>query len=233
MSPFFFVIFDYMYNNFQIYAQSGVVKQPNYINEVALNSQKYFNFGVDNLFPYELAYLNRTSPTHQGILRNKIDLFTGNEWILDDKILETPNNTKQELKEIAENWATDFEGSGNGALLIATNKLKNFMNLFNIDVTNVRIGKDAQGKENDTFVIQNFQTKSYIKKEDVLVVPKFPDFAKVKGKGSTLYSLFYYKKYVPNFPVYGLPTFSSVLDSASIQRLTNEWNRNRVANFPR
>jgi len=207
---------------------SAIIPQPKKELKTTAGVLNWWRFGVDNLFPNDIAFLNRTSPAHGGILESKRDYCKSagiRESEIKDPFLyelfEHANNEDQDLWDLSGDFfATNFD-SGNIWLEIVTNKQRNFLNLFIRDYTTLRLGRatyEGYGlmyPDWDRIVGINATQK----------IPLYPNFIDING---SLHSMLFLKRNVAGFPQYGLPRWLSALDAAEIGKGVNIWNKLRV-----
>ena len=194
---------------------------------------KWQKFGSDNLFINHLARISRKSPTHAGIIKNKVRYsnqgFVDNEV---EKYLKNVNADGKSMQFILRNIMYDFVTTGNTGFHIVTNKKRSFFNIYHKDITTFRLSFDGK------FALFHKKWSDVTRtRNQVKVIPIFPEFERVTtldGKQikdeDNLHSFFQMKEYVQEFDFYGLPDWFAGLDAAGIMYKTNRWNLSRLDN---
>lgn len=184
------------------------------------SNKEYIPFGKNNLFPQEIAKLNRESATHRAIINSKVIFIEGKKFLS-----ETNEDLVKELKlrSIYHNLLLDFFSSGNGYLELVTDSKGNWFKLFHHDYTKCRVSKDQAA------ILIHPQWENFNRMKDKLQsIPIFPKFK--KGDDGAMHSMIHIKDYEPEFANYGLPSWFAALNSAVINRGTDKWNKNRIDN---
>ena len=75
---------------------SALIPQPVKEFKNSYGYTDWWRFGINNLFPNEIAYINRTSPAHGGILQSMRDYCSGTD-------ISEKNITDNFLKTLYEN----------------------------------------------------------------------------------------------------------------------------------
>ncbi len=195
-------------------------------------NENYFTFGAANKFPQNLAWLNRTTPDHSGILSNKVTLGSGKtitgENDSQTEYIKSVNNLGQSLHSVANRYFVDRFGGGNNFIQVVTNAQRNFINIYSTDWTTCRVGCDDDGNPNGNIVVGNFSTLDTFNNTNKLKeIALYPNFTKI---GGNLHTMVHIKDYVPDFPIYGLPNWAAALKNAEIIQRVINWNNNRVKN---
>ncbi len=190
-------------------------------------------FGSDNLFINHLARISRKSPTHAGIIKNKVR-YTNQGFVDNElkKYLKSVNADGKSMQHLLRNIIFDFVSTGNTGFHIVTNARRSIVNLYHKDITTFRLSYDGK------FALFHKKWSDVTRtKNQVRVIPVFPEFDKVTGLDGkeiegeeNLHSFFYIKEYVQEFDFYGLPDWFSGLDAAGIMYKTNRWNLSRLDN---
>ena len=190
------------------------------------NYEVYIPFGEDNLLPSQLNQLAREVPVHRAILNSKASYIIGRGFSTDNKIIQqlidTPNNTFENLNSIFRYVVHDYLNIGNAYIEIITNPKKSFTYLYHIDSSKCRLS----ALENDVLIHPSWAEFKGKNDENLTSLPLFPQFR--KGPDGLLHSVYHIKDYEPEFYYYGLCSYFAGLRSIIISGLTNLWNQNRL-----
>ena len=204
-------------------AQQPLIRSIN-VSSINSNSNDYWSFGNNNMFPYALAALSRSSAAHRRILNDKADYVSGKGFSCDDKnkellgFLNHVNNKDENLRNMLRNSVYDYLLTGNGYIEVVTNKKGNFLSFFHQDSTKCRLSKDK------TEIIL-FPDWSNYNKTKAKTIPLFPRF---KEEDGFLRSMIRYVDYEPMFENYGIPDYIAGLNVAAIAYKTDRWNISRL-----
>ena len=187
----------------------------------------YLPFGTDNLFPQGMALLGRRAAIHRAIISNKVTYTIGKGFVKPKnrnlrKYIRSVNANGQSLESLCSMLFHDHWSQGNVYLELITDKNGNFLNMHHRDATTARRSVDG------TCVL--FHPKWSVwaaNKMHTEDIPLYPNFVQ---KGEFYHSVYHFKKYEPEFPNYGLPTWVAGLDAAGIAYKTNRWNLSRLNN---
>jgi len=179
----------------------------------------YIPFGVDNLYPQYLAELKRQSSTHRSILAQKKTYSTGNGWNTEnDNLIEYLDkvNPDESFRYVYGNVIDDYYSFGNAYIQVV--KFKGGINLFHIDATKVRIGKEQE----NCFIHPDWSQYESTR-GDTVILPLYPKF-----KGNV--SVIQFKDYEPTFNYYGLPDYCACLEHIAIDFEIGKYNHTRFKN---
>ena len=187
-----------------------------------ITSKEFYRFGDDNLFPQYLAELKRKSSTHRAILSQKATYTAGSKiTTINAKLneyLKEVNPSGQSLRNLFRLVVDDFYTFGNSYIEFV--EYDGGCNLYHIDATMVRVGKDM-----DSVYINPDWT--YYDEEDKKVrkLPMFPNFK--NGR-----SVLMFKDYESGFQRYGIPDYIAAAESGSIEidYLIQKYNRSKFEN---
>lgn len=216
---------------FSVIQNSAHIEQPikQVSNIIDITKDDFWKFGSDNLFPNQIAFLNRTTAAHGGIIERKSEYCTGKGFNLEsvkEKLLfdfiNNPNNYTNDLSDLAERYFRSYFSLGNVYLNVVTNVKRQFLNVYVKDYTHCRIGK---GKDSG-FVFIYPDWESYNLNSNAKKVGIFPNFT--NELDGNLHSILVVQNMMEGFPIYGLPSFISALDPAEISKGINNWNLGRV-----
>jgi len=194
------------------------------------NSNEYWSFGRDNLFPQAIAILNRRSTVHRGILNSKSRYISGKAITCDEKDkglidwIKNCNAFGDNLRNVVQKFEFDYLSDGNGYLEIVTNAKRSFLNIYHQDHTRCRLSKDKK------YVLLHHDWRnvkgSANKKRQIPIYPVFEDTL----KDGYLRSIIHLKDYEPEFENYGLPGWIAGLNVSAIAYKTDKWNISRLDN---
>jgi capsid portal protein len=187
-----------------------------------ITSKEFYRFGDDNLFPQYLAELKRKSSTHRAILSQKATYTAGSKiTTINAKLneyLKEVNPSGQSLRNLFRLVVDDFYTFGNSYIEFV--EYDGGCNMYHIDATMVRVGKDM-----DSVYINPDWT--YYDEEDKKVrkLPMFPNFK--NGR-----SVLMFKDYESGFQRYGIPDYIAAAESGSIEidYLIQKYNRSKFEN---
>lgn len=191
-------------------------------DRIATYSNKIFiPFGIDNLFPQQVAKLSREAANHRAILNSKQLYIEGKSLLTDDKKLEDYLKQIRFKNNILGRIIIDYLMGGNAYVEIVTDKRGNLLNIFHQDFTKCRLNKN-----NDAIIIHN--NWSNFKETEATTVGLYPNFT--IGSDGFRHSIIHLKDYEPEFTYYGVPSWFAGLRAAQISKKTNEFNDERLSN---
>ena len=201
------------------------LKRSDFIN-LKTNYEIFIPFGEDNLLPTQLNQLAREVPVHRAILNSKSSYVLGRGFVTRNpviqKLIESPNNTFEDLNTIFRYIVHDYLTIGNAYLEIITNPAKTFMYWYHTDSSKCRLS----AVENEVLIHPSWAEFKGKNDENLTRVPLFPEFK--KGADGLMHSIYHIKDYEPEFFYYGLCSYFPGLRSIIISGLTNLWNQNRL-----
>ena len=192
-----------------------------------IDSNLFWRWGDDNLFPNALAAMSRKSTTHRRIINDKADYISGKGFTYDTSnpilkgFVEYANGEGETLRKILNKVAFDKSLFGNAFIEVVTDEANTFIAMFHQDASKCRVAKDLKN-----IIIHhdwdNFNTKTAEK------LPIFPIFKKYSN--GTLRSIIHYKDYEPMFENYGVPPYIAGMNVSAIAYKTDKWNISRLDN---
>lgn len=197
-----------------------------------LRAESWHRFGSDNLFPQAIAYLNRKSPVHRGIINSRARYIKGGGFTVPDgnqelkEYLKSVNANNDTLRKVFGKLALDKISSGNAYMEVVTNAQGDFVNLYHHDFTTARAGKDDM---KDYILLHPNWARVELEKKKLKQVPKWPQFEDTEGDGN-LRSMVHFKVYEPEFTEYGVPDWIAGLSVSAIAYKTDKWNISRLDN---
>lgn len=194
--------------------------------ETDINIKEFVPFGILNLFPQEMAELNRVSVVSRRITSSKAFWVMGKGFTSSNEIFndwQKSVNPKESLREFGKKIKIDKFRSGNAWIEIIVNESTGEVRLNHIDTVKCRVSADGE-----SCLIHPDWTKFDSHKSLTIEIPLFPEFT--QSDGGVKRSIFQYKEYESNFDHYGIPSNIAGLDSAEISWKTNKWNISRLDN---
>ncbi len=192
-----------------------------------VESDKFWRWGDDNLFPSALSLMSRRSTTHRRIINDKADYIAGRGFIhgTDDPLLDSfiahANGHNESLRTVIYKLAFDKVLFGNAFLEVVTDSAHSTLTFFHQDASRCRIAKDSE------HVLLHHDWSRFTSR-DARVLPLYPLFEE-QGDG-TLRSVIHYKDYEPMFEHYGIPDYIAGLNVSAIIYKTDRWNMSRLDN---
>ena len=193
----------------------------------AVESEKFWRWGDDNLLPSALSLMSRRSTTHRRIINDKADYIAGKGFSYNEQepllaqIVERANGEGDSLRRIIYRLAFDKALMGNAFLEIATDEEHSFISLYHQDASHCRVARDSQ------HILLHHDWSSF-KGEEAQSLPLYPRFE--KQADGTLRSIVHYKEYEPMFSHYGVPKYIAGMGVSAIAYKTDCWNISRLDN---
>ena len=193
----------------------------------AVESDKFWRWGDDNLLPSALSLMSRRSTTHRRIINDKADYIAGKGFSYHEQepllaqIVERANGEGDSLRRIIYRLAFDKALMGNAFLEIATDEKHSFISFYHQDASHCRLARDSQ------HILLHHDWSSF-KGEEAQALPLYPRFE--KQADGTLRSIVHYKEYEPMFSHYGVPKYIAGMGVSAIAYKTDCWNISRLDN---
>ncbi len=190
-------------------------------------SDRFWRWGDDNLFPEALALLSRRSTIHRRIINDKADYISGKGLICDERqpllrqLISKANGQGESLRCVLNKLAFDKSLFGNAFLEVVTDSRRSFLSLCHQDASRCRLAKDG------THVLLHHDWRAFDAKE-ARSLPLWP-LLEEQADG-TVRSMIHYKDYEPMFEHYGVPPYIAGLDVSAIAYKTDRWNISRLDN---
>ena len=166
----------------------------------SVQSDKFWRWGDDNLFPNALALMARRSVTHRRIINDKADYISGKGFSCDEghepllaAFIRRVNGDGESLRQVLNKLAFDKALFGNAFLEIVTDAEHSFLAFHHQDASRCRVAFERQ--------------------ED-----------------GTLRAMIHYKDYEPMFEHYGVPPYIAGFNVSAIAYKTDKWNISRLDN---
>ncbi|MFI3270164.1 MAG: phage portal protein [Rikenellaceae bacterium] len=192
-----------------------------------VQSDKYWRWGDDNLFPQLLSALSRRAVTHRRIINDKADYITGKGITYDTSqpllasFVERVNGEGETLRQIINRVAFDKMLFANAFVEVVRDAAHTTLSLYHHDGSTCRVARDSQ------HIIMH-PDWSQFNINEAQQLPIYPLF-ELQSDG-TERSMIHYKDYEPTFTHYGVPNYIAGLGVSSIAYKTDRWNISRLDN---
>ncbi len=193
-----------------------------------VESDKFWRWGDDNLFPCALALMARRSTTHRRIINDKADYISGKGFVCDEErtprlrsFIDRVNGQGESLRQVVNKLAFDKALFGNAFLEIATDEKHTFLAFWHQDASRCRIARD----EKHILLHHDWTT---FNPSEARTLPLYPAFE--KQDDGTLRAIVHYKDYEPMFSHYGVPPYIAGFNVSAIAYKTDRWNISRLDN---
>ncbi len=197
------------------------------IGSGSIQSDKYWRWGDDNLFPTALALMSRRSTTHRRIINDKADYISGKGVTCDatlhllSRFVAAANGDGESLRQILNKLAYDKSLFGNAFLEVVTDSGHTFLSLYHQDASRCRIAKDSQ----HVLLHHNWAAFHLSEARTLPLYPLFETFP-----DGTLRTMIHYMDYEPMFTHYGVPPYIAGFGVSAIAYKTDRWNISRLDN---
>ena len=193
-----------------------------------VESDRFWRWGDDNLFPAALALMARRSTTHRRIINDKADYITGKGFTCDEAaqprlaaFVRQANGCGESLRQVLNKLAFDKALFGNAFLEAVTDPAHSFLALFHQDATRCRLARDS------AHILLHHDWSAF-RPEEARSLPLYPAFE--EQADGTLRTAIHYKDYEPAFEHYGVPPYIAGLNVSAIAYKTDRWNISRLDN---
>ncbi len=192
-----------------------------------VESDQFWRWGDDNLFPVALALMSRRSTIHRRIINDKADYISGRGFVFDPEVpllgtfVERVNGSDESLRQVINKLAFDKSLFGNAFLEIVTDAQHSFLALYHQDASRCRIAKDSR------HVLLHHDWARF-RTDEARSLPLYPLFE--EQPDGTLRAMIHYKDYEPMFEHYGVPTYIAGMNVSAIAYKTDRWNISRLDN---
>ena len=116
-----------------------------------VESDKFWRWGDDNLFPAALALMARRSTTHRRIINDKADYISGKGFTCDEAqqpqlaaFVRCVNGRGESLRQVLGKLAFDKSLFGNAFLEAVTDPGHTFLSLYHQDASRCRVARDSK-----------------------------------------------------------------------------------------
>lgn len=193
-----------------------------------IESDKYWRWGDDNLFPCALALMARRSTTHRRIINDKADYISGRGFSCDQTrqpqlwaFIERVNGAGESLRQVLNKVAFDKALFGNAFLEVITDQHHSFLSLCHQDASRCRVARDS------AHILLHHDWTAF-RAEQARSLPLYPAFE--QQDDGTLRAMVHYKDYEPMFEHYGVPPYIAGFNVSAIAYKTDRWNISRLDN---
>lgn len=192
-----------------------------------VESDKFWRWGDDNLFPAALALMARRSTTHRRIINDKADYISGKGFACDEAsqprlaAFTRRANGMESLRQVLNKLAFDKALFGNAFLEAVTDKEHTFLSLYHQDASRCRLARDS------AHVLLHHDWTAFNPAE-ARSLPLWPQFE--EQADGTLRTVVHYKDYEPTFSHYGVPPYIAGFNVSAIAYKTDRWNISRLDN---
>ena len=192
-----------------------------------VESDKFWRWGDDNLFPAALALMSRRSTTHRRIINDKADYISGKGFTFDPEVpllgafVAQVNGSGESLRQVCSKLSFDKSLFGNAFLEVVTDEKHSFLALYHQDASRCRVAKDSRH-------ILLHHDWSRFSAADARTLPLYPLFE--RQDDGTLRAIVHYKDYEPMFEHYGVPPYIAGFGVSAIAYKTDRWNISRLDN---
>ncbi len=115
-----------------------------------VESDEFWRWGDDNLFPAALATMARRSTTHRRIVNDKADYISGKGFVCDEAaqpqlaaFVRRANGDGESLRQVLNKLAFDKALFGNAFLEAVTDAGHSFLSLYHQDASRCRVARDS------------------------------------------------------------------------------------------
>ena len=193
-----------------------------------VESDAFWRWGDDNLFPNALALMARRSVTHRRIINDKADYISGKGFSCDEghepllaAFIRRVNGDGESLRQVLNKLAFDKALFGNAFLEAVTDAGHTFLSLHHQDASRCRLAKDS------AHVLLHHDWAAFNAAE-ARTLPLYPAFE--RQEDGTLRAMIHYKDYEPMFEHYGVPPYIAGFNVSAIAYKTDKWNISRLDN---
>ncbi len=192
-----------------------------------VESDQFWRWGDDNLFPTALALMARRSTTHRRIINDKADYVAGKGFTFDTEqpllsaFVRRANGQGESLRQVFGRLAFDKALFGNAFLEVVTDAGHTFLSLYHQDASRCRVARDGQ------HILLHHDWARFTA-EEARRLPLYPQFE--EQKDGTLRAVIHYKDYEPTFSHYGVPPYIAGFNVSAIAYKTDRWNISRLDN---
>lgn len=194
----------------------------------SVESDKFWRWGDDNLFPCALAQMARRSTTHRRIINDKADYISGKGFVCDEvhqpqlaAFIGRVNGQGESLRQVLNKLAFDKALFGNAFLEVVTDPEHTFLALCHQDASRCRVARDSR------HILLHHNWAAFNPAE-AQTLPLYPTFEACSD--GTLRAMIHYKDYEPMFEHYGVPPYIAGFNVSAIAYKTDRWNISRLDN---
>ncbi len=193
-----------------------------------VESDRFWRWGDDNLFPEALALMARRSTTHRRIINDKADYISGKGFSCDEAaqprlaaFIRQANGAGESLRQVVNKLALDKALFGNAFLEAVTDPDRSFLSLYHQDASRCRVARDS------AHLLLHHDWSAF-KPAEARTLPLYPLFE--EQPDGSLRTVIHYKDYEPTFEHYGVPAYIAGFGVSAIAYKTDRWNISRLDN---
>ncbi len=192
-----------------------------------VESDRFWRWGDDNLFPAALALMARRSTTHRRIINDKADYISGKGFTYDPAatllgaFVRRVNGEGESLRRLINKLALDKALFGNAFLEVVSDARHTFLSLYHQDASRCRLARDSR------HLLLHHDWTAFTPAE-ARTLPLYPLFE--EQADGTLRTVIHYKDYEPAFAHYGVPPYIAGFNVSAIAYKTDRWNISRLDN---
>ena len=200
---------------------------PYLLGAARVESDRFWRWGDDNLFPYALALMARRSTTHRRIINDKADYISGKGCVCDENeprlaaFLRCVNGAGESLRQVLNKLAFDKALFGNAFLEVVTDPSHTFLALYHQDASRCRLARDGC----HLLLHHDWRRFRPAEARTLSLYPRYEPQA-----DGTLRAVIHYRDYEPMFEHYGVPSYIAGLNVSAIAYKTDCWNISRLDN---
>ncbi len=208
-------------------ALSNIGEPYSTINRRGPESDKYWRWGDDNLFPDLLSLLSRRAVTHRRIINDKSDYIAGKGFSYDTSspllasLVEHANPEGESLRQVIARVAFDKMLCANAFIEVVRDSAHSTLALYHHDASTCRVAKESR----HILLHHNWSAFKLSEAKQLPIYPTFESF-----EDGTERSMIHYKDYEPMFQNYGVPSYIAGLNVSAIAYKTDKWNISRLDN---
>lgn len=185
---------------------------------------EWIPFGINNLFPQELAELSRSASTHRAILSTKVTFTIGEGLKTSDEelsdYLEDVNVYGESMDDIARKVMSDYWKIGNAYIEVVAGD--GYCNFYHHDATTARVEK--KGKH---ILLHPDWEHARRYPDEMKKLPIYPHF---KREGKKYRTIIHLSDYESTYFYYGMPDYCAALDHIKIANQIGVFNLTRFKN---
>ena len=192
-----------------------------------IQSDRFWRWGDDNLFPDALALMARRSTTHRRIINDKADYISGKGFTFDPEVpllgafVAQVNGSGESLRQVCSKLSFDKSLFGNAFLEAVTDERHTLLALYHQDASRCRLARDS------AHVLLHHDWSAF-RPSEARTLPLYPLYE--RQEDGTLRTMVHYKDYEPTFAHYGVPPYIAGFDVSAIAYKTDRWNISRLDN---
>ena len=192
-----------------------------------VESDKFWRWGDDNLFPTALALMSRRSTTHRRIINDKADYISGKGFTFDPEVpllgafVAQVNGSGESLRQVCSKLSFDKSLFGNAFLEVVTDEKA----LVPGPLPSGRLALPRSQRLTAHPAPPRLVPFLGCGRPHAALLPAFE-----RQDDGTLRAIVHYKDYEPMFEHYGVPPYIAGFGVSAIAYKTDRWNISRLDN---